>query len=576
MSKRDIQAGRASIAVSLNDKGVKGQLSRLSRRLRGFGTSLLKIGGSLAAGSVVALAPLVKLAATAEETNSKFQAVFGEMTAATEAWAKGFASDVGRSENEVKKFLAGTQDLLVPLGFEPGAAKGMSQEISRLAVDLASFNNLSDADALNDLQAALTGSGEVMKKYGVIVSEAAVKQRLLQEGVDPKGATEQQKTYARWQIILAGTTAAQGDAIRTAGSFTNQMKRLRSQVIDLATGLGSHLLPVLTPVISFIGDAVSFVKDWADANPGLARTIMLVAAGAGTAGAILAVLGVAIIGVGAAVSGAITIFGALSAVFAAIGPFLLPIIAGVAAVAAVLALVVGPAIAAMHATGGLMDIWEKLSKAASQTFRAVTAAIREGKWREAIQILWAGAKVAFWGGLDALYEGTKRALPKLLSIWKDLFKGIVDAAKFGMKAVWKIMTTPLLSGTFVDDMKNAMNDISLSGEDRFLNVQYERAQAELDRLTAQFSYDTEVAQGGSGAPGQYDHAAAVQNMHAALDTSGATTTAASAFAAIRLGGSDPVKGLERQQLAATERVAEGVHAMARQLGKLRAPAFGRG
>ena len=48
----------------------------------------------------------------------------------------------------------------------------------------------------------------VMKKYGVIVSEAAVKQELLNQGIDPKTASDQQKVQARMNIIMAGTTAA--------------------------------------------------------------------------------------------------------------------------------------------------------------------------------------------------------------------------------------------------------------------------------------------------------------------------------------------------------------------------------
>ena len=46
---------------------------------------------------------------------------------------------------------------------------------------------------LRDLHAALTGSGEVMKKYGVLVNEAAAKQEVLNQGLDPKVATDQQK-----------------------------------------------------------------------------------------------------------------------------------------------------------------------------------------------------------------------------------------------------------------------------------------------------------------------------------------------------------------------------------------------
>ena len=46
------------------------------------------------------------------------------------------------------------------------------------------------------------------------------------ELIDPEEATQQQKVMARLAIILAGTSAAQGDAARTADGFANQLKRL--------------------------------------------------------------------------------------------------------------------------------------------------------------------------------------------------------------------------------------------------------------------------------------------------------------------------------------------------------------
>ena len=42
------------------------------------------------------------------------------------------------------------------------------------------------------------------------------------------------KVMARMAIIMRGTTAAQGDAVRTGGSFANQMKRLKGSLADVA------------------------------------------------------------------------------------------------------------------------------------------------------------------------------------------------------------------------------------------------------------------------------------------------------------------------------------------------------
>lgn len=243
-----IKAGEAYIQTSLRggDK-VRKSLKAITARLKGVGIAGAKIAAvGLAAGATAFAAFSVKAASDLEETMNKFNVVFGKNAKAVKEWGDAYAAQIGRSEEQIARFLSNAQDLLIPLGFEEGAATKMSQDLTILSTDLASFNNMADADVMRDLQAALTGSGEVMKKYGVIVSEAAVKQQLLQDGFDPTTATNQQKVMARYNLILAGTTAAQNDATRSAGSFANQMKALQGKALDFAANIGSILLPVLS------------------------------------------------------------------------------------------------------------------------------------------------------------------------------------------------------------------------------------------------------------------------------------------------------------------------------------------
>jgi hypothetical protein len=208
------------------------------------------------AGSVLILQQSVAAAAGSQEIASKFNVVFADNAVVIRKWGQEFASAVGRSNSTVEKFLASSQDLFVPLGVSADKAAELSKQVTQLAVDLGSFNNIADDQVLLDLQAALTGSGETMKKYGVIVNEAAVKQELLNMKLDPKTATNAEKAMARLNIIMAGTTAAQGDAIRTADSFTNQMKKLNATWDNFLGALGNELLPSLTPMITDISDSI--------------------------------------------------------------------------------------------------------------------------------------------------------------------------------------------------------------------------------------------------------------------------------------------------------------------------------
>lgn len=249
-----IEAARAFVRLSLEGRErVEAGLRRLNGKLKAFGAGVAKAAVAFAAIGAAATVPLaasVKAASDMEEVMNKFNVVFGESADSVKEWSDSTAKALGRSKKQMAEFAAESADLLMPLGFAKDDATEMSKALSVLAVDLASFNNKSDKDTFRDLQAALTGSSEVMKKYGVVVNEAAVKQELLNKGLDPKHATDQQKVQARLAIIMRGTTAAQGDAMRSAGSFANQQKRLTANIMDSAAAIGARFLPILSELMA--------------------------------------------------------------------------------------------------------------------------------------------------------------------------------------------------------------------------------------------------------------------------------------------------------------------------------------
>lgn len=255
--KKNMATGQRSVSsFRKTADSAKASVGNLARTIK---------SAALAAAAGWGVKKLIGEASRLEEVMNKFNVVFGDNAKGVARWGDTFATQIGRSKTDIKDYLAGTQDLLVPMGFTPGSAEAMSKQITRLTVDLASFNNLQDADVLRDIQAALTGSGEVMKKYGVIVSQAAVNAELLNAGLDPKHATEAAKAQARMSIILAGTTAAQGDAMRSSGSFANQMKGLKASFTDTAASLGTILLPMATRVVAGIKEVVSGFASYAGA-----------------------------------------------------------------------------------------------------------------------------------------------------------------------------------------------------------------------------------------------------------------------------------------------------------------------
>jgi hypothetical protein len=264
-------ASKVMAAISSNVKKMASNVTAASKKIgiatKNMGLAFVKLGAVVLAAATGGFAVLVSKASDMQEAMGKFAVVFGDAAGEVEASAKSMAAELGVSRMEIIQMLGNMQDLLVPMGVATEQATGMSQQMARLAVDLGSFNNMASEQVFGDLQAAITGSGEVMKKYGVVLNETAVKQELLNMGMDPANADDAAKAQARLNIIMAGTTAAQGDAVRTAGSFANQIKQLKANFLDIAVTIGGPFLQGLADAASVInnrlGGAFSLVESQA-------------------------------------------------------------------------------------------------------------------------------------------------------------------------------------------------------------------------------------------------------------------------------------------------------------------------
>lgn len=408
----DVKAGGAYVELSLQSEDFRKQLLLAERQLASVARTIGSVGKGMAAFGAAGIAgfiPAIKAASDFQETMSKFDVVFGDQSAAMREFSDGLAKELGRSRSEIASFLATSQDLFVPLGFDAKSATELSKTLTSLAVDLGSFNNVADADALNDLQAALTGSGEVMKKYGVIVSESAVKQQLLNQSIDPTVATEQQKVMARLSIILAGTSAAQGDATRTAGSFANQVKALKAELSNMAVTVGSAVIPALTGIVGSLSEAVKYTEKYLKANADLIIV-------AGSLSAALATTGVALVGISKTIEALISIIGVSGAIIATF--------AGVLASIPVATYAIGAAVAATIASLlSFGNTFKNVTETISTTLSAVKTALLNGELIKA-------AKFTFNGMAIAIFE---------------ILKGLGDAiAGFFLQAAEDIVNSPIL------------------------------------------------------------------------------------------------------------------------------------
>jgi len=237
IDKSTTKASKGMKSLALDTASVKKALGITSVALVAFGTT-----------AAVGMGKAIKAASDLEETTGKFNVVFESNRKEAEKMAKVLVDSYAMSTKESKLYLSSIQDLLVPMGMASDEALKMSNEVVKLAADLGSFNNLPTATVMLDIQSALVGNFETMKKYGVVLNETVIKQAALDMGLwNGKGMVDANtKAWVAFKLILKGSAAAIGDQKRTMGSFANQMKQLKANIEDISAAIGVKLLPEVT------------------------------------------------------------------------------------------------------------------------------------------------------------------------------------------------------------------------------------------------------------------------------------------------------------------------------------------
>lgn len=246
--------------------------SSAERSTSRLGGTLKKVGAAaavgLAAGLVVggkALWDAGQKAGDLNETISKTNQIFGSAEGRNlEKWAKGAAVSLGQSQQTAL-------DAAATFGVF-GKAAGMSgkdlgkfaKQNTELATDMASFHNTSPEEAIEAIGAAFRGEAEPMRKYGVLLDDASMRQQALKMGLvktTKEALTPQQKVLTAQALIMKQTSDAQGDFGRTSGGLANQQKILKAQFEDLQVTVGNKVTPVMTNLMTWMNtDGVPHAK----------------------------------------------------------------------------------------------------------------------------------------------------------------------------------------------------------------------------------------------------------------------------------------------------------------------------
>lgn len=465
-------------------------ISKSESKMAAFGHKLTSIGQGMTLGVTTPLVGIgvaaINAASDLGESLNKVNVVFGDSAGKISDWAAGSAKAFGQSRQQALEAAGTFGNLFTAMDIGVEQSTEMSTKLVELASDLASFNNIDPAEALEKLRAGLVGETEPLRTLGVNLSAATIEAKALQMGlvetsvdmVKAQGATlalEQSqakaanalakhgegslqyrtavnqvekaeqalqkamagkseelsaadKAMAAYAIILEQTKTAQGDFARTSDGLANSTRTVKAQFADAAAALGEHLLPMATQAMQILS---GLLERFNNLSPSTQEMIVKIGLLVAVIGPLLVVIGSlisavsAIVGAFSAIPGIVT---AVGAVFTGLGGVLSAIGSAFAAIPGI-ASAVGTAIAAI---GGPITILIAAVAALALAWynnwfgiRDKTAAAWEAI-KGAVSAGWEVIKGLVQTGLQGLGEFIRASWESIKNTWSSAWTTIKD------------------------------------------------------------------------------------------------------------------------------------------------------
>lgn len=212
------------------------------------------------------LGDAIDISSSLTEVENVVRQTFGQYESLINNFAKTSIEKFGMSELSAKQFASRFQAMGTALDIPQGQMAKMSIRLTELAGDMASFYDVSQEDIAKSLQSVFSGTTAPMRRYGIDLTQATLKEWALKQGLDANisSMTQAQKAMLRYQYVLAHTTNITGDFARTADTWHNQITMLKENFKALGAVVGGGLINAFKPFIKVLNAVLQKVISFAE------------------------------------------------------------------------------------------------------------------------------------------------------------------------------------------------------------------------------------------------------------------------------------------------------------------------
>jgi hypothetical protein len=238
LNKELSQTERTTVAVA------KAEKSR-------FGGVAAGLAGGFAAGGVMGGIAKLREARDAaveyQDVISANQSVLGSASTQIDAFITRRAKALNLDKLTAQQLAGSFGGLLKASGLDQGKAVEQALALTERAADVRSLKGGRLEDITGAFSSALVGEMEPVRRYGILLDDASLRQEALRAGLvkTTKDALPPAiKTQAALNLILAKSADAQGDIARTSDSAANRAEAQKRAMNDLKVEIGTGVLPL--------------------------------------------------------------------------------------------------------------------------------------------------------------------------------------------------------------------------------------------------------------------------------------------------------------------------------------------
>ncbi|MFL0251249.1 hypothetical protein ACJDT4_12505 [Clostridium neuense] len=221
------------------------EMSKATEAVGKIKSTIARAAAGLAIGEAVKQS--IDLASSLVEVQNVVDTTFGKGASQINTWSNTALKSFGLSQLQAKQFTGTLGAMMKSSGITGNSLITMSQNLTGLSGDFASFYNLPIEESFEKIKSGISGETEPLKSLGINMSVANLQAFALASGIKKsyQSMSQAEQTTLRYNYLMKTSKDMQGDFAKTSNTFANQLRIAKTNLQQTGATIATHLLPYL-------------------------------------------------------------------------------------------------------------------------------------------------------------------------------------------------------------------------------------------------------------------------------------------------------------------------------------------